>query len=172
MSNRRSIIPAMLLGALLLASSWCAHPAPWLLWNASASVPIGLYAVHSVGPLHLGQLLIVSPPAPLARFLAARHYLPMGVPLIKHVAALPGQTVCRLGRRITVDGMAQAEALERDTRGRPLPVWQGCQKIAPHEIFLLNIGVPDSLDGRYFGPLFDRTIIGRATPLWLLRRPR
>ena len=97
MSNRRSIIPAMLLGALMLAFSWCAHPMPWLLWNASASVPIGLYAVHPVGPLRVGQLLIVSPPAPLARFLAARRYLPMGVPLIKHVAALPGQTVCRLG---------------------------------------------------------------------------
>ena len=171
MSNRRIIIPAMLLGALMLAFSWCAHPTPWLLWNASASVPIGLYAVHPVGPLHVGQLLIISPPAPLARFLAARRYLPMGVPLIKHVAALPGQTVCRLGRKITIDGMAQAEALDRDTRGRPLPVWQGCQKLTPHEIFLLNIGVPDSLDGRYFGPLLDTAIIGRATPFWLLRRP-
>ena len=104
MSNRRSIIPAMLLGALMLAFSWCTHPTPRLLWNASASVPIGLYAVHPVGQLHVGQLLIVSPPPPLARFLAARHYLPMGVPLIKHIAALPGQTVCRIGSTITVDG--------------------------------------------------------------------
>ena len=89
MKARRSIILAMLFGASMLAFSWCAHPAPWLLWNASASVPIGLYAVHPVGPLRVGQLLIVRPPAPLARFLAARRYLPMGVPLIKHVAALP-----------------------------------------------------------------------------------
>ena len=71
---------------------------------------------------------------------------------------------------ITVDGRVKAEALDRDTRGRPLPVWQGCQKIALHEIFLLNIGVPDSLDGRYFGPLLDTTIIGRATPLWIPMR--
>jgi len=170
MKARRSIILAMLFGASMLAFSWCAHPAPWLLWNASASVPIGLYAVHPVGPLRVGQLLIVRPPTPLARFLAARRYLPMGVPLIKHVAALPGQTVCRLGSTIIVDCTVRAEALDRDTRGRPLPVWQGCHKIAPHEIFLLNIGVPDSLDSRYFGPLPYTTIIGRATPLWIPRR--
>jgi len=156
----------------MLAFSWCAHPVPWLLWNASASVPIGLYAVHPVGPLRVGQLLIVTPPPPLARFLAARRYLPIGVPLIKHVAALPGQTVCRLCRAVTIDGTTEAEALDRDTRGRALPVWQGCQKIAPHEIFLLNIGVPDSLDGRYFGSLPDTTIIGRATPLWIPRGSR
>lgn len=169
MKARRSIILAMLFGASMLAFSWCAHPAPWLLWNASASVPIGLYAVHPVGPLRAGQLLIVRPPAPLARFLAARRYLPMGVPLIKHAAALPGQMVCRRGRVITVDGKVVAKALDHDTHEMTLPVWQGCQKIAPHEVFLLNIGVPDSLDGRYFGPLPDATIIGRATPLWLPR---
>ena len=38
------------------------HPAPKLLWNASASVPIGLYAVHRAGALHVGELLVVTPP--------------------------------------------------------------------------------------------------------------
>ncbi len=170
MKAGRNIVLAMLSGASMPAFSWFAHPAPLLIWNASASVPIGLYEVHPVGPLRVGQLLIVSPPAPLARFLAARRYLPTGVPLIKHVAALPGQVVCRRERVITVDGTVEAVALDRDTRGRALPVWLGCQKIARREIFLLNIGVPDSLDGRYFGPLPDTTIIGRATPLWIPRR--
>jgi type IV secretory pathway protease TraF len=30
----------------------------------------------------------------------------------------------------------------------------------------MNIGVRDSLDGRYFGPLAVTTVIGRATPLY------
>ena len=30
----------------------------------------------------------------------------------------------------------------------------------------MNPGVPDSLDGRYFGPLPASSIIGRAVPLW------
>ena len=36
----------------------------------------------------------------------------------------------------------------------------------PGDVFLMNPGVPDSLDGRYFGPLPASSIIGRAVPLW------
>ena len=68
--------------------------------------------------------------APLANFLAERGYLPKSVPLLKHILALPGQTVCRTGRTITVDAAAMGEALERDRRSRLLPVWQGCRVIA------------------------------------------
>jgi conjugative transfer signal peptidase TraF len=142
------------------------HPAPKLLWNASASVPIGLYAVRYALPLHIGELVVVSPPELLAQFFAARHYLPLGVPLVKHVLALPGQTVCRTGRAITVDSITVGEALERDRFGRLLPDWQGCRAVAPGEVFLMNRTPPDSLDGRYFGPLPRTTIVGRADPIW------
>jgi conjugative transfer signal peptidase TraF len=157
----------MLLGASMIAFSSAAHPMPRLLWNASASVPVGFYAVHPVGRLTAGELLVVRPPAPLAQFMAARRYLALGVPLIKHVAALPGQIVCRSGLTITVNGIAEAQALDRDTRDRKLPVWQGCRTVQPGEVFLMNAGVPDSFDGRYFGPVLESTIIGSATPLWL-----
>jgi conjugative transfer signal peptidase TraF len=150
-----------------MAFSSVAHPMPRLLWNASASVPVGLYAVHPAGRLTDGELLVVRPPAPLAQFMAARRYLALGVPLIKHVAALPGQIVCRTGDIITINSDAKAAALDRDTRGRELPVWQGCRTIQLHEVFLMNASIPDSFDGRYFGQVPDSTIIGNATPLWL-----
>jgi hypothetical protein len=38
--------------------------------------------------------------------------------------------------------------------------------IAAGEVFLMNRQSPDSLDGRYFGPLPTTTIVGRADPLW------
>jgi conjugative transfer signal peptidase TraF len=167
MNARQKILCAMLFGMSMIAFSSAAHPMPRLLWNASASVPIGLYAVHPAGRLTAGELLVVRPPAALAQFMAARRYLALGVPLIKHVAALPGQIVCRSGRKITVDCIAEAEALDRDARGRKLPVWQACRKIQSGEVFLMNAGVPDSFDSRYFGPVPDSTIIGSATPLWL-----
>ena len=141
------------------------HPAPRLIWNASASVPIGLYTVHPAGALHVGELLVVVPPEPLATFLDTRRYLPKGVPLLKHILALPGQTICRSGRTITVDAVAVGEALDRNHLGRPLRVWQGCRVVAAGEVFLMNRRA-DSLDGRYFGPLPATTIVGRADPLW------
>ena len=143
------------------------HPAPRLLWNASASVPIGLYAVRPTGDLHVGELLVVMPPEPLAIFLDERRYLPRGVPLLKRVLALPGQTVCRTDGVITVDGVAMGEALDRDHLGRPLPVWLGCQVIATGAVFLMNRQPEASLDGRYFGPLPATSIVGRADPLWI-----
>jgi conjugative transfer signal peptidase TraF len=143
------------------------HPAPRLIWNASASVPIGLYAVHPPGALRTGELLVVTPPEKLATFLDTRRYLPKGIPLLKHVAALPGQTVCRTGDTISIDGTTVGAALDQDHLGRSLPVWQGCRVITADEVFLMNRQSVASLDGRYFGPLPTTTIVGRADPIWI-----
>ena len=146
-------------------------PSPKLIWNARASAPIGFYAVLPSHPLKVGDFVVAMPPDTLAVFFAARHYLPKGVPLLKHIAALPGQIVCRLGSVVTIDGIAAASALTRDRAGRPLPNWQGCRAISANEIFFLNRDVRDSLDGRYFGPLPMASLIGRAKPLWTFMEP-
>ncbi|NDV89230.1 S26 family signal peptidase [Aurantimonas aggregata] len=139
---------------------------PRLIWNASASTPIGLYSLDRPPRLEVTDLVAVEAPEPLASFLSERGYLQRGVPLMKRVAGLPGQQVCRTGAHVTVNGVAMGEALDRDRLGRALPVWWGCRHIAEGEIFLMNWSVEDSLDGRYFGPIFTRSIIGRAKPLW------
>ncbi len=142
------------------------HITPRLIWNASASTPVGLYAIAQSPRLEVTDLVAVNAPDPLASFLAERGYLPRGVPLMKRVAALPGQQVCRTGARVTIDGITMGDALTRDRLGRDLPIWQGCRRIAGNEIFLMNWSVEDSLDGRYFGPVSVGSIIGRATPLY------
>ena len=141
---------------------------PFLIWNASASVPIGLYAVERPTQLRVADLIAVAPPEPLANFLADRGYLPRGVPLLKHVQALSGQSVCRNGFAVTIDGATIGEARERDSRGRPLPSWKGCHVVSADEIFLMNPRSADSFDGRYFGPLPASSVIGRAIPLWTM----
>ncbi|MGP8119302.1 MAG: S26 family signal peptidase [Xanthobacteraceae bacterium] len=139
---------------------------PKFIWNASASVPIGLYAIRPAGTLQVTELVVVRPPDALASFLDERRYLPKGVPMLKRVLALPGQAVCRTDRTITVDGIAMGDALDRDRSGRPLPVWQGCRRIPAGQVFLMNWQSEDSLDGRSFGLLPATTIVGRADPLW------
>jgi conjugative transfer signal peptidase TraF len=153
--------------AALVLSTIAARPAKLYVWNASASVPVGLYRLLPTGDLFVTQLVAVQPPEPLATYLADQTYLPRGVPML--VLALPGQTVCRDGLAITVDTIAAGEARDRDSRGRPLPLWQGCQIIAAGEVFLMNWQSADSLDGRYFGVLPTSAIIGRAKPLWTSR---
>ena len=154
-------VTVLLTGALSLVPI-----APRLIWNASASAPIGLYAIDPSAPLEVTDLVAVEAPEPLATFLSERGYLPRGVPLMKRVAAVPGQRVCRSGVRISVDDIDMGEVLERDRLSRPLPVWRGCRVVAPSELFLMNWQVRDSLDGRYFGPLPAASVMGRATPLY------
>ncbi len=161
-----ALLVAMMLSAVVTVATAVWRPIPRLVWNASASVPVGLYAVRSTGQLTIDEMVVAIPPEPLASFLADGQYLPKGLPLIKHVAALPGQCVCRVGLTVSIDGSVRATARRRDHAGRTLPIWSGCRSIAPDEVFLLNASEPASLDGRYFGPLPSSSVIGRAVPLW------
>jgi len=144
------------------------EPAPPIVWNATASTPVGLYTVQTTANLSVGDLVLVRPPSSVASFLADRGFLPRGVPLMKPVLALPGQTVCRYGLLITVDGFAVGTARQYDRLGRPLPDWQGCRLISNGDVFLMNRNHSASLDGRYFGTVPRSSIIGSAMPLWII----
>jgi conjugative transfer signal peptidase TraF len=133
-----------------------------LIWNVSESVPLGLYAVTTGAPIRHGTVVAVAPPPTLARFMAERGYLGPGAPMLKTVAALPSDKVCRRGVRISVNDAVIARAKKRDSKGRDLPVWRGCHRLLQGEIFLVNSGVADSMDGRYFGVLPRAAIIGKA----------
>ena len=129
-------------------------------------MPTGLYRVAPDPHPKLMDIVVVRPPDDLVWFLAEGHYLPRGVPLLKHVAALGGQRICRDDLAVSVDGVPFGDALAHDRRGRPLPVWQGCVVLTDDQVFLMNPDRADSLDGRYFGPLDRSTIVGHAEPLW------
>ncbi|WP_264813185.1 S26 family signal peptidase, partial [Gluconacetobacter sacchari] len=144
---------------------------PRLVWNATASVPVGLYRLRPDPVPRVGDVVALRLPDATAMLLARRGYLPLGVPLLKPVTAIAGQIVCRSGPRVTIDGVPAGDAKPVDHRGRPLPVWQGCRRLDPGQVFVMNEAEPLSLDGRYFGLLPVSAVIGRATPLWLPSRP-
>ena len=95
-----------------------------------------------------------------------RDYLPWGVPVVKRIAAVPGDRICAQGRIISINGRAVAQRRNADGRGRLLPKWQGCITLDADHVFLLMAGVPGSFDGRYFGPIRRSAIIEKLTPLW------
>ncbi|MEM7686697.1 MAG: S26 family signal peptidase [Pseudomonadota bacterium] len=140
--------------------------APRLIWNATASVPIGLYVARASHGPSLGDLVAVRLPEDLSSWVVERGYVGADTLLLKRVTAVSGMTACRHDLDITIDGTVVAQAASNDRQGRPLPRWTGCVTIGSDEVFLLVAGVADSLDGRYFGPLSGDTILGRAIPLW------
>jgi conjugative transfer signal peptidase TraF len=164
--TRNRTLALMIGAAAILGGTIVARPPPIYIWNSSASVPVGLYRVRPASSRYVTELVAVQPPEPLATYLHLNGYLPTGVPMLKRVLALPRQTVCRSGSTITVDGVVVGEALKRDSRGRPLPVWEGCDVVEDGKLFLMNWQAADSFDGRYFGMTPATAVIGRVLPVW------
>jgi conjugative transfer signal peptidase TraF len=140
---------------------------PWLVWNGSASAPLGLYrrTGDTEQTIRAGDWLLVRAPSRMQQIIDARHYLPPKTPMIKQVRGLPGQSICRFGLEVFVDGKVVAHALAYDHLGLSMPRWQGCHVLDQGEYFLLQPH-PRSFDGRYFGAVHRRLIIARLQPVW------
>jgi type IV secretory pathway protease TraF len=82
----------------------------------------------------------------------------------KHVAALAGPSISRIGRSATGRRDRNVGVQLRASRNRSLPVWQGCR--VKGDVLPMIPRSADSLDGRYFGPLPADSIVGRAIVLW------
>lgn len=163
--HRRAALIAA--GIACLGLTVALPPVPRLVWNASASAPIGLYAVSPGAALHRGDMVIAWPPAEARQLAARRHYLPSNVPLVKRVVGVAGDRICAVDRVVTLNGRSVAIRRAADAEGRILPAWRGCIRLGPGMVFLLMTETPNSFDGRYFGPTLAQDVIGKATPLWL-----
>ncbi|RNC97022.1 MAG: S26 family signal peptidase [Oricola sp.] len=167
--NRRRVIILSAAGIGVAAIAWSAMttPSPFLVYNASASAPIGFYRIADPQRLHVDDYVLAMPPETIRFLIAERGYVPPGTPLLKRVAGTAGQHVCARGGALTVDGIVRVDRiLDRDSVGRSLPVWTGCRTLRSGEVYLLMTDVPNSLDSRIFGPIPTETVIGKAMPLW------
>ena len=159
-------LAASVLAVLGLGLPMLTEPVPRLVYNASASAPLGLYRLVAVDRIDRGDLVLAHLPSAAARLAADRGYLPLSVPVVKRVAALAGDLVCADSGIVVINGRIVAETLLIDRDGRPLPAWHGCRTLAQGEVFLLMADVAASFDGRYFGPIPSAAIIGRLVSLW------
>lgn len=152
------------IGVALLAISATQMMPNRFVWNASPSVPTGLYWIENGTPKR-GDIVLVELPEPYRTVADQRGYLPKNLPALKRVRALSGDQVCRLGRKISINGRAVSIAQLYDIRGLKLSEWGGCRTLKPNEVFILT-NHPKSFDGRYFGPVDRSAITGTAHPLW------
>lgn len=137
--------------AMLVASAWAQAR---LVWNFTASIPIGLYAIEERDWVR-GDRVALKPTGQLQETLRTAGVLKEGRFLMKRVVASVGDEVCRLDLQVTVNGhvMAIARADEQ------LPVWSGCIHLTPGQVFLMG-ETRDSFDGRYFGVTWAADIVG------------
>ena len=150
------------LGLMVLAGFL--NPKDRLIWNRTASAPTGLYWLND-DPFTLGRWVVVSATSDDAQWAQTQGFVGKDWPLLKQIAAVTGDEICRVDGEISVNGMTIGNAKTIDSRGRSLPVWTGCQVLSEAEVFLMNPH-PDSLDGRYFGPTDLSDLDGVAALIW------
>ncbi len=158
--HRNFVVAISALAVAAIAAKPCINPVPFVIWNASQSVPIGWYLVSKRHP-NLREIAVIRPPEWVEIYASARGYLPLQTPLLKPVRAIKGSFVCRFGRYVFIDGNMVARAKYLDTNHRMLPVWKGCRALKSDEIFVLGMH-RDSFDSRYFGPVNRTSVLGTA----------
>ncbi len=158
-----TVLVAVLVVAL--GATLVVPPRPWLVWNASASAPPGLYLVSDPSSVERGDMVIARIPLAFRNLAARRHYLPANVPLVKRVAAMSGDQICAKGRSISINGHWRVLRRDRDGQGRHMPAWTGCFTLREDALFLL-MDTPASFDGRYFGATTPADIVGKARLIW------
>jgi conjugative transfer signal peptidase TraF len=146
---------SLVLGVLVLAAVVSTR---WVRVNVSPSAPLGLYRLAAVAPpLAYGTLVVLPVPPAVQRWHSA------WLPLLKPIAAMPGDLVCTSAAGLWIEGQAYGP-MYLEAGGAPLPRLQGCVRVPAGAVFLAS-PAPRSLDGRYFGmtPVADLT--ARALPL-------
>ena len=151
------------LSVLLILAADLPHR-PVFFWNATASVPVGLYRLSKVAPVR-GDIVAVRLPRSIADFASKRGYLPYNVILLKPLGATAGDNFCRRGSLVFINGALRAIASVADSHGQRLPMWRGCVTLRPGEIVVIGAR-RDSYDSRYFGSITTRSMVGRAVPIW------
>ena len=117
-----------------------------MVWNRTDSVPRGLYHVTRTADITKADLVAFEPSHETRHWLEEDGLVGPGWPLLKQVAGLEGDEICRCGTRIFINGLASADALELNASGSALP---------------------RSVDGRYFGPQDRGRVLGVARPVWI-----
>ncbi|KJF65322.1 conjugative transfer signal peptidase TraF [Rhizobium nepotum] len=140
--------------------------------NLTPSEPLGLWRIVTLQrPVKSGDLVFICPP-PTAPFEEARRrgYVRRGLcpsgfaPLIKTVAALPGQHV-EIGANVTVDRKPLASSIVRASDGEGRPITPFKTGIVPPKNLFLHSSFASSYDSRYFGPVPDTGLLGLARPV-------
>lgn len=157
---RRAPLLITVLGIAALLLSVAVPVRERMIWNRTASLPEGLYW-RSDDAFGRGDVVALSAKSEAAQWAARHGFTGPDWPLLKEVAGVPGDVICRHGAGIWINGTRAGTALFSAENGVLLPRWEGCRRLAAGELFLMN-SHPRSLDGRYFGVLQASEIEGRA----------
>ena len=166
-AGRIAAVAVVALGGLTLAKS-LNHRGALVLHNDTPSEAEGLY-LRTEGRPAVGRLVSFMTPPAAAPYVDRHLAMLRRTPVLKALAAGPGDFVCTASGRLVIDGQVMAAVAAKDPRGVRLPQWNGCRRLRAGEWFAFSDRVPNSFDSRYFGPISADQVIAAYRPLWVSR---
>jgi conjugative transfer signal peptidase TraF len=141
---------------------------PPLYINETPSEPRGIYRlIRHPGPGYRRGMYVIFPvPEEWRTLVYGRGWMRNGIPFLKELAGVPGDTVCVSRDALRINDRYIGPVFERDSRGLSLPQHVGCFVVPAGYFFAASRYLKNSFDGRYFGALPMSLLIGEARPVW------
>jgi signal peptidase I len=140
---------------------------PPIIINETISMAKGAYVRSGdLGHLEVGDIIALPMNASAKAYLGDKLGYPDDTMLIKRVAGISGDAMCRDGANVTINGKSVQASL-KDTRGNNLLSWGGCRTLLQNEVFVLGDHA-GSFDSRYFGAVIRQELSGtyKAVMTW------
>ncbi|ACF45683.1 putative conjugal transfer protein TraF [Prosthecochloris aestuarii DSM 271] len=128
---------------------------PLIIYNATDSLPHGLYLVVQKPDYERGDLVAFPVSESVKALVRQRRWLPDGAYLIKSIAGTNGDLLSTKTVRCFVNGRDFGAVETVDRTGQPLPVFSINRRLQNGEVAVLNPS-SRSFDSRYFGPIKER----------------
>lgn len=166
LSKKRLTLGVATLAVCGVLTASMASPAPLFLYPITSSLPAGLYVRTGEAP-SVGAIAAFPVPAAARRYKASiGETVRANFLFMKPIVAGPGDHVClRIPNHLYLNGARIAEVAMEDGAGRSLPLWHGCRRLEPGELFTLSTHAGTSFDSRHYGPIKLSTVIGAYRPI-------
>jgi conjugative transfer signal peptidase TraF len=138
-----------------------------ITYSATASMPRGFYLVVPTSKIKRYDIVEFMPPAAVHGFIKEHRWVPKSGLIIKYVFAVPGDDVCIRNNAIWINGQKIGAVYRFYAFGKLLPQTKICGKLGEDQYLLLSTRKKRSFDGRYFGAVSSRSILGKATPIFI-----
>jgi len=132
----------------------------FVTYQGSNSMPKGFYLVRPVHHLTRGNWVVFYPPNKTKAFLLKEQWLPRSGLMMKIVKGIPGDYVCKKNGWLWTSTQKIAPIYREYAPGKLLPNQPFCGRLRANQYLLMSTHIKRSFDGRYFGPVNKKNIIG------------
>ena len=161
---RRAVVALAVVATTILSLGPCFGKQIYL--NVTDSVPVGLYLLSTNEGFEKNDLLLLRRPHDLESLAQNRPWLRTRTVFLKRLQGRAGDRFCATEQTFTLaERTVPVAANDRD--GEPLPhLPSGCQEV-PEGAFIVLGDNQSSFDSRYFGPVDESLVIGKAIPIFV-----